>query len=384
MTKKKKLIIWGGVAIIAVTIISFVLSGIAVETTEIRPQTAELSFTETGVVKSQSSIDVFGLVPGEIVSIRVQEGYEVRRGDILLVVDSTELQNQIRQIQAHDNRPNIAAQEVVVNQRRSELAQAEQNHQRMAALYQANAIALIEYQNSVAAVTAANSVYEGAIAQLAVIRAGTAGVDSQIATLRNKIENATIRSPIDGVVSTLHVQGTNIVSAGLPVARITALDTPSEIELFVATRDVNHINVGERVNITFEDRVQNINAHGVIEHIDSRAQPIISALGVAEQRVRVVVSFDHVSLREGFEVDVTFILHQEENRLIVPRTAVFEYDGRYHVFVVRGGRAQAVAVTKGMGLRRDYVITSGIAEGDIVINDANQSGLRDGARVRVR
>ena len=387
MSKKKwkKIFIYGVAAIAGVIAIGIITThlfmGTTVETTEIEPQTAELRFTETGIVKSQGSIDVFPLVSGEIVRIDVQESQQVRQGDIILVVDSTELENQIRQIGAQDNRAAIAAQEVVVNQRRNERSRAEENHQRMATLYQAGAITEIEYQNAAAALEDAGSALDGANAQLAVIRAGLAGAQSQIAALQSKIQDSTVRAPIDGTISSLNVQGMNVVTQTAPVARITAADTPSEIEVFVSTRDISHVRSGDRVNITFADRVQNVNIDGDVLYIDSRAQSVISALGISEQRVRVTIGFDHAMLREGFAVDVDFILYRAENKLIVPKSAVFQQNGDDRVFVVRNGRAQPVAVEKGIELRTGYVIESGLIAGDIVINDANVSGLRAGARV---
>jgi HlyD family secretion protein len=81
---------------------------------------------------------------------------------------------------------------------------------------------------------------------------------------------------------------------------------------------------------------------------------------------------------------VTFYVFRAENQITVPRTAIFRLNGEDAVWVVRGGDTGPIrpaTVQTGMELRTDTIIESGLAEGDFVVNDANNQDLSDGVRV---
>jgi HlyD family secretion protein len=89
-----------------------------------------------------------------------------------------------------------------------------------------------------------------------------------------------------------------------------------------------------------------------------------------------------ITLGMGYSVDVRFYLYREDGQFTVPRTALFKNNGSDRVWVVREGRAEQLEVQKGMELRTETVILSGIYAGDFVVTDANNAGLRAGVRVR--
>jgi HlyD family secretion protein len=208
-----------------------------------------------------------------------------------------------------------------------------------------------------------------------------------IAMLEREIENSTIVAPVDGTITTLHAKNTNVVAPASPVAEIT-VPGGKNIEAYVSTQDIMNVSTGDNVLLTLKQRMDDIEFRGTVIEIDSTAVLRYSALGVEERRVKVTVSAEmpaDIELGVGYEVDVTFRLYREENRLTVPRTALFKDDGRDVVWVVRGGdhgAVMAAPVETGKELRTRTVIESGLQEGDFVVNDADNQALRDGARVK--
>jgi len=69
--------------------------------------------------------------------------------------------------------------------------------------------------------------------------------------------------------------------------------------------------------------------------------------------------------------------------MVVPKTAVFSEDEADYVFTAADGVIAKTKVEKGTELRNGIVITSGLASGDQVISDANQSGLKEGVKVKM-
>lgn len=383
---KTRLIVISSVILIVLWIVMASLAGQAADVTVLETKRAELKFTETGMVKSEASVDVFALVPGEIKSVNVQEGQPVRKGDLIAVIDSSELQNQIRQLQAQSNSGAIgaqsSAQQIVINQRNSELERAAENEQKSLSLYQAGAISEAEYKTALTALETAKSALEGAYAQLDVIRSSSTSVQSQIDTLRKKIADCSIKAPIDGTVSTLNVKNTNIVTGSSPVARITAQEGKSEVEVFVSTKDISRVHPDDAVKVIFEDRAGDIVIDAIVENIDSRAQGVQSALGTTEYKVKVTIGFDSEILKEGYAVKIDFVYYRADDKLLVPKSAVFEENGQDKVFVVKDGKARKIVVEKGIELRTEYVIESGLNAGDVIIDDANTAGIKDGTRIK--
>ena len=89
------------------------------------------------------------------------------------------------------------------------------------------------------------------------------------------------------------------------------------------------------------------------------------------------------SLHPGLQMDVTFITGREEGRLVVPKTALFNYEDKSAVWVVRRGKAEIQSVETGLETDDEVVVVSGLVEGDMVIRNTRLDGLKLGARIKI-
>jgi HlyD family secretion protein len=129
---------------------------------------------------------------------------------------------------------------------------------------------------------------------------------------------------------------------------------------------------------------------GTVTRVEPAGTLKVSALGIEEQRVNVIVDFDAESssaaarLGHGYQVDATIRLWSRKDALRVPIGALFRApDGGWRVFVVEAGRARERAVRIGK-INTEYgEVVSGLAEGNrVILNPGN--GIEDGGRVRPR
>ena len=206
--------------------------------------------------------------------------------------------------------------------------------------------------------------------------------DLAIANLERRINSSTVTSPVSGTVVNLHVNYTNILNPARPVAEIRT-ESDSLIEVFVSTANVSDLSVGDTVELTFIRQSGDVLYFGTIYSIEDRAEATVSILGVEERRVRVLIEPDSSSssFRSGFDVDVRFITYSAENRIAVPRTAIFEEAEQSMVYIVENGTAIATPIVLGARLRTEIVVESGLNVGDIIIRNARQDGLSCGTRV---
>jgi HlyD family secretion protein len=192
-----------------------------------------------------------------------------------------------------------------------------------------------------------------------------------------------LRSPVEGVVLKLHQESAGVVAAGQPLLEVgdpAALEVESE----VLSRDAVRIAPGGRVLL--ERWGGDAPLEGVVRLVEPTGFTKISALGVEEQRVRVIVDLtsppaDWRRLGDGYRVEARFVVWERPDALTVPTSALFRRDDGHAVFVVDGGRARVRRVVTGQGSGLLTEIVAGLAERENVVVHPGES-VEDGVRVR--
>lgn len=209
------------------------------------------------------------------------------------------------------------------------------------------------------------------------------GNRANIALLNQQIEKTVIKASASGTISKLNIKDTNVVNAQTPIAVITA-EKDCIVETYVAVKNINSIELGKSVLLTLEDRILDKEITGKVTSIENNAEVRISALGVEERKVKVTITPDETDeLKDGYDVDVKFNYYYEEDKLTVPKTALFKDNDIDMVWIVQEGVVQKKQVQKGIELRTEFVIDSGLTQGDMVIVDCNIQGLKEGVKISV-
>lgn len=194
-----------------------------------------------------------------------------------------------------------------------------------------------------------------------------------------------IHAPVSGRVLRVLQESAGVVDAGQPLVEI---GNPGELEVVVdfLSFDAVRIEPGQRViieewggDVTLQGRVTKVEPYGFTK---------ISALGIEEQRVNVVIGFTDPPelwnrLGHGFQVEVRVVLWEADAVLKLPLTALFRDGGGWAVFAVVEGRAALQPVVIGHEANFEAEILSGVAEGDIVVRYPN-THVMEGSKVRQR
>lgn len=209
-------------------------------------------------------------------------------------------------------------------------------------------------------------------------------VSSATANGGKPAERVAVRSPIHGAVLGLVRKSEGIVQAGEPLLELGDPGT-LEVVVDVLSFDAVKLEPGLATRLTGWGG-PTLNA--VIRRVEPVGFQDVSALGVEEQRVKVIADMlsphEHWQLLgDGYRVDAEFILWQAEDALQVPASALFRHNNGYAVFKVTGDRANIQPVETGPGNGLSTVILSGLNEGDRVVRHPGR-GLDDGDRIRVR
>jgi membrane fusion protein (multidrug efflux system) len=209
-----------------------------------------------------------------------------------------------------------------------------------------------------------NLLREGAVAERDVegAEAGLRVAEANEAQARKRLEDATVRAPVAGVIAARSVQGGDRVAVGDPMFQLVNT-AELEFEATVPSEFVQYVGVGSPVNL----RVSGFPAGGVtgrVARVNATADP-------ATRQVKVYVT---VANREGKLVGGLFasgsvVTKEAKRALAVPSAAVRADGAQSFVLVIAGGRLERREVTTGVrDDGRDLVeVLSGLAEGDTTV-----------------
>ena len=208
-------------------------------------------------------------------------------------------------------------------------------------------------------------------------------LDAQLEILRSDVKKAVICAQVGGPVLEKYIENTRVLAAGTPILKLGDLST-IEIESDVLSEEVVAVTPGDAVELIGK-AIGDEAILGKVDRIYPSAFQKISSLGIEQQRVKTIVSFDNsvLQLRAGTRLDVRIITNETAEAIAVPERSVFRREGEWHVFVVSGGTAELRKIE--VGLKNDTwaAITGGLALGEPIILEP-KNDLEPGSRVAAR
>lgn len=329
------------------------------------------------------------------VTLQVAAGDTVKRGQVLAVLESPDLsdalkreQSSYQQLEAEVARQQILARkQKLLAQREADTAEIDRlSAQRTLERYQAVAnegvIAKIDFQKAKDALASAEirarhaakaAALEGDDVGLA-LKTKVNELDRQrlsMANAQRRVDELSVRAPVDGFIGTLSVQNRSVVAAN--TALMTLVDLSRlEVELEVPESFVADMGLGMSAEITL----------GVVT-----ATGKLSALSpeVVRNQVLARVRFDGEQpkgLRQSQRVTARLLIEEKPNVLIVPRGPFVESEGGRFAYVVRDGVAVRTPVTLGATSVGKVEILSGVQAGDKVVI-AGTDTFANAARVSI-
>ncbi|WP_417323045.1 efflux RND transporter periplasmic adaptor subunit [Erythrobacter aureus] len=344
----------------------------------------EVGLTDDGVTRVHDLYTVTAPVTGYVTRIELDPGDEVVAGQTVIArmsgIPSTPL----------DRRTRLEIGNAIAASRAGEASAAATLRLAKADLGRAEALAERGFLPR-SDLDARRAAAATASSELARIRAETKRLQSQLsepaASGLPSSGTVAVRSPESGVLLRRLVESEGVVAQGTALVEI---GDPARIEVVadLLSREAAQIKPGDAVKIT---RWGGENAlPGRVRRIEPFGRLKISALGIEEQRVNVIIDFAPDAARRiaplghGYQIDATVILWREDAVVRVPVGALFRgSEGGWQVFVEADGRARRRDVAIGH-LNDDFAeVRDGLEAGERVV--LNPSGnIEDGTRVSPR
>lgn len=190
-----------------------------------------------------------------------------------------------------------------------------------------------------------------------------------------------IRSPVAGRVLEVRVESEGTVSLGTPLVEVGDPDG-LEIVVDVLTQEATEIAEGAPARI---ERWGGGPLKARVRRVEPSAFTRVSALGVEEQRVDVVLDLSEPApgLGDGYRVEARIVVWSADDALSIPASAVFRDGDGWAVFRVENAKAKLTAIGVGRRTGRKVQIIEGLAPGDRVVLHPSDA-VRDGVAVEER
>ena len=308
---------------------------VTIEATKVVQAALPQSITAVGSLRSDESITVRPEVAGRIAAIGFNEGQRVEKGTMLLRLDPSVNDAEVRQARAN-------------------MTLAKTKYDRAVDLSKSNFIsgqARDEAENNLKVAEAALALAEA------------------------KLAKTEIRAPFSGVIGLRQVSVGDYVKEGADLVNLEAID-PLKVDFRVPEIYLRQVRVGQPLEVTLDavaGRVYNGRVYAINPLVDAAGRSIV---------IRAQVANTDTRLRPGMFARVRLITEERADALVVPEQALVPQGTEQFVFRVADGKAQRARVEIGQRGDGKVEIRQGVGADDTVVV-AGQLKLRDGVPVTI-
>lgn len=309
---------------------------VAVEAAIVEIGSIARTITVSGVVEPIRTVGVNSRMSGAVLSVHAEEGDAVRLDQVLARLDDRELQAELDAAEA--------AFQV-----------ADAAYERAIQLRERQVITVPEYERE---------------------RTAHAAAAARLDQVRTRLDFATVRAPLDGVITRKQIEAGDVAAAQSRLFDLADMSV-MVVRVQVSELEVVHLREGHEAAIAM-DAFPGRELRGRIRRVFPAADPVTRLVPV-----EVALEGEAVSLaRPGFLARATFAPVRHNDVLLIPASAIVSSGGAEIVFVVEDGKAARRPVSTSLSWLGQVEITSGLMAGEKVVTLGNNM-LRDGSAVRV-
>lgn len=273
----------------------------------------------TGNVRANASINLSSEVSGMVTRIYFREGTVVRPGQLLVKINDSELQAELRRAEFS-------------------LELMRETEERQRKLLESGGASREEYNTT---------------------RNELNGLEAEVELIRAQIARTEIRAPFAGVLGLRYIDEGSYISPTTRIATLQDLDA-IKIDFSISERYMGHVHPGTPLNFRVQgmDEVLTGEVYAIEPQIDTRTRTAM---------IRAQSENPGGMLRPGAFASVDLIIASYDDAVMVPSNALVPGVSGYAVFVARDGRAVETPVETGTRTSDLVHITHGITPGDTVL-----------------
>jgi HlyD family secretion protein len=389
---KHKRLILAVIVILGIVVMAMWPESMEVDVATVQRGALQVTIDEEGETRVRQRFVISAPVSGRLQRIELEPGDQVSRGQTVLA--------RLMPAEAPLIDPRTRGElTAAVEAARAAVGQAQAERERTAAalertrttlkrrdeLTKAGAVARDDLEAAQTAVRAAEEAVRGA--EFSVTRTE---YELQLARARLQAPASGGRvveviAPVDGVVLKRVRESEGIVPPGEPLLE---LGDPSQIEIVSDLLSTDAVRVPEGAAVLVEQWGGPTPLKGRVKRVEPSGFMKVSALGVEEQRVNVIIDVTELPdmakrLGDGYRVEIRVVVWEDADVVKVPVGTLFRRQDEWAVFVVDNGVARLQTVKLGQRNDVDAQITSGLSAGQTLVLHPPDT-LTEGTRVTIR
>jgi len=256
------------------------------------------------------------MVTGEVMQLSLTEGAQLKEGDIVGQIDTTQLHLKRKQVDAmisavKQKLPNEASQLAVFDERIEKL---KTELQRVSKLVEANAAPSKQFDDLTSELAVAN---RQRTATASTLSTQTRGMLSEIEPLRyqrlqilDQMDACTITSPVDGIVLNSFLKKGELAAPGRAIFSIADMD-PLTLKAYIGEPQLSEINLGDEVTVLYDGPDGMLSTNGTVSWISDQAEFTPKQIQTQDERTALVYAFKVLvpndgSLKMGMPAEVRF------------------------------------------------------------------------------
>ena len=364
-------------------------AAIPIDTTTLQRISIQRQVDLSGTLLSPDQARVSSEVAGIILDVPVQLGSEVRPRDILVRLDTRELQlaadraeSALRQVEAQlgidrgqDRQPPADDQIASIRQAIANRDDARNAFKRAEQLHGRGLMSQVDYDTSETRLKVAEANYQAAIDSVRSLKASLQDRRAAFELAQKKLNDAVVRAPVAGSIAERLVQPGEYIRENTPVATIVQMN-PLKLKTAIQERHAGLIRAGQTVEF-FVEAFPDRKFTGKIAYVSPAVDQATRTFPVEA----IVDNPDRV-LKPGFFARGTALTKVDANVLAAPEAAISTLAGVSTVYVIENDKARQQQVS--LGARQDKLveIVAGL-NGDETLATTNLNQLATGVAIRV-
>lgn len=345
---------------------------IRVSVVEAKAQDIQQNIELTGILVPAYSADLTSQLSGQIETVKASIGDWVNAGDVLVTLDSEQLEVQRAQAQAGLVSAEAGKKAAVyqINELKSDYDLELKDFDRTRSLYEEGAVSKKDLETAEKDLQDAEQAYEKATGpSLDQAEASVLTAQANIQSLDVQLKHAEIKSPLTGVITNCSVIPGETVNQGSSLMKVA--DTQTLILRSTVSQDLlPWIKAGDEIDVQV-DVYPDFICQGTVEKIG----PLAVSTGTVFP-IEIVID-NEGDLLAGMSAH-GYVSVEENANLVVPDSAIIHSEGETAIFVEKEGVVYRRKVATGLSSQGYTVIISGIEKGEHVVTshiDMMQEGM---------
>ena len=360
-----------------------------VETARAETRRVDRSILVTGSLLPDETVTISSEVQGRISSIKADFGQFVRKGDVLVEIEKTELQIAVDRSRAAlaqslarvgldpANADQSPTSTPAMRQATSQLEDAKFKYENAKKLVKTGDISTDRFNELEKAFHAREAVVEATRDEMRTLWANVEAIKAEVRLAEKRLRDASIRAPFDGSISERKVAPGQFVKDNAPLLTLVKTN-PMRVRLEVPETASGVVKVGTALEFS-TDAIPDGKFTAFVRELNPSLNEQSRSL-IAEARL----STTDARLRPGMFVQVRLILAKDILAVMVPQNAIYTVAGLTKLFVVRDGKLVECRVAPGMMLDQWMEVPSDQIQAGEAVVVGNLAQLIDGQAVRVK